>query len=489
MCVIIHTKRKELLKKRELAEAMRTNSAGFFLAVLKEGGQRDVLRTMDEKEATKFWDDAPDDAEMVMHFRIPSRGDRGIQNVHGWEEDGILFSHNMTLSCLDDAMRKDDWKNTDSEYFFRMVFMPLYRAFGAAAYKDGMLCEPLDRVTRIICGSGNRFCFVMPDNVVLKYGSWTGDDPSRKTPDGQPGFFASNTSYKVYGRLWPEYGKGGGATTAPGFCGYGGRGGYDPSDPDDFGDAEGYAGDHDYWYPDGNGGYLCGERQSARPLAGTKPARAVVPAKKDEFDGSVVRKLVGDAGVAKLALADLVMHNLVGYWEAEDEDDASAAFVESMHDWFFPTVFNGDAIDVCQTGIACIAQGPATFGVDDFVKEYAAQLEKELAKDNGSGYKVTPYFRHEAKIETALQGLITGIKAWCRAANVHLDWHAPSAEEFATVYEMHQSRRGRPYLDTVCWDDLLYLEDVKGDDTLDAVERVLRYIRRHEGDKPKEGAK
>jgi len=477
MCVIIHTKRKELLKKRELAEAMRANSAGFFLAVLKEGGKRDVLRTMDEKEATKFWDNAPNDAEMVMHFRIPSRGDCGIQNVHGWEENGILFSHNMTLSCLDDAMRKDDWKNTDSEYFFRMVFMPLYRAFGAAAYKDGMLCEPLDRVTRIICGSGNRFCFVMPDNVVLRYGNWTGDDPLRKTPDGNPGFFASNSSYRVYERSWSEHGKGGGTATAPGFCGGGGRGGYDPTDPDDFGDAEGYA---DYWPV---------ASPAASPAGGTKSTRAPAPDKKDEFDGSIVRKLVGDAGVAKLALADLVMHNLVEYWETGDGEGANALFVESMHDWFFPAAFDGDAIDVCRTGIACMVQGTATFVVNDFVKEYAAQLEKELARDNGTGYKVTPYFRNEAAIKTALQGLLDGMHAWCRAANVHLDWHAPSAEEFATVYEMHQSRRGRPFLDTVCWDDLLYLEEVKGDDTLNAVERVLRYIRRHEGDKPKEEAK
>ena len=55
MCIIIHTKRKDLLKEKELREAMKANPAGFFLAALykdKDGSpKRDVVRTMDEKEA------------------------------------------------------------------------------------------------------------------------------------------------------------------------------------------------------------------------------------------------------------------------------------------------------------------------------------------------------------------------------------------------------------------------------------------------------
>lgn len=478
MCVIIHTKRKELLKKRELAEAMRANSAGFFLAALKPDGKREVLRTLDEKLATEFWERQPPDMEMVMHFRIPSRGDKNLGNVHGWEEDGILFCHNMTLTVLDDAMRRDKWDNTDSEYFFKMVFIPLYRAFGDKAYENGQLCEPLDRVVRVICGSGNRFCFTMPDNVVLRYGNWAGDDPSRKTSDGKPGFFASNTSYKVYERVYPTYsggtvygGKGGGSASADRFPDYTrdgfGRVTYDP-DPYDAEYDEGYWGDGDAGCPDGQSGKI-GFRQPE--------VRSTV-----ECGGEVLRELAGDAGVLKIALADLVMHNLVGYWETCSEKGADDPFIDSMNTWFFPAQLTEDTYQAAIEGFTDLAttKKPGAKDVEGFLGLYAGALEKELNRPAGTSSAFSPVTVDRKRVKDALAELAANVSGWCRVANLHLDWNAPSGEEFPTAYVMEQSRRGRPYMDTVCWDDLIYAEDVTGEDAIATTELLLRYVRKFE---------
>lgn len=480
MCVIIHTKRKELLKKRELAEAMRANSAGFFLAALKPDGKREVLRTLDEKAATEFWERQPSDMEMVMHFRIPSRGDKNLANVHGWEEDGILFCHNMTLTMLDSAMKRDKWDNTDSEYFFKMVFIPLYRAFGAEAYKDGRFCDPIDRMIRIICGGTNRFCFVMPgDNNVIRYGDWAGDDPSRKTPDGKPGFFASNTSYKVYERVYPSYssyqtytgGRGGGSASADRFPkhtrdGYG-RVTYDPDSYDtDY--------DEGYW---GHGGAGCSDGQSGKIGFQQPEVHPTV-----ERGGEVLRELAGDDGVLKIALADLVMHNLVGYWETCSEKGAEDPFIDNMNAWFFPSQLTDETYQAAIEGFTDLATAkkPGTKDVEDFLDLYAEALETELNRPEGKSPAFSPVTADRERVRCALAELVKGISGWCRAANLHLDWNAPSGEEFPTAYVMEQSRRGRPYMDTVCWDDLIYAEDVTGEDALATTELLLRHIRKFE---------
>lgn len=487
MCVIIHTKRKELLKKRELAEAMRVNNAGFFLAALKPDGKREVLRTLDEKSATEFWENQPPDMEMVMHFRIPSRGDKNIGNVHGWEEDGILFCHNMTLTVLDGAMRRDKWTNTDSEYFFKMVFMPLYRAFGDKAYENGQLCEPLDRVVRVICGGSNRFCFVMPDNNVLRYGDWTGNDPSRKTPDGQPGFFASNTSYRVYERSYPAYPayeawRGGKSASADRFPVRSGGFGHvvcddvvDPCDPDDPDYDEGYWGNGSVGCPDGQSGKI-GFRQPE--------VHSSV-----ECGGEALRELAGDAGVLKIALADLVMHNLVGYWETCSEKGTDDPFVDNMTTLLFPRQLSEDTYQAVIEGFTDLAttKKPAAKDVEDFLELYAGALETELNRPDGKPAAFAPVTVDRQRVKDALAELVVSVRCWCRAANLHLDWNAPSGEEFPTAYVMEQSRRGRPYMDTVCWDDLIYAEDVTGEDAITTIELLLRHIRKAEDAEAKAG--
>ena len=192
MCLLIHTKRKDLLKRSELLEGMKNNDAGFFMLAINRRGQRETIRTLDSRSALWFFDSQPEWAEMVIHCRVPSRGmTKDERGIHGWYDQGIYFAHNRTLYDVFDLMDEDHWTGSDSEYFFRRMFMPLYKELGGSgkAYKDGALCPELERFVRAVCGDYNKFAFVMPDNKVLRYGWWEGDDEKRR------GIHFSNTSY------------------------------------------------------------------------------------------------------------------------------------------------------------------------------------------------------------------------------------------------------------------------------------------------------
>ena len=195
MCVILHALAKKHIKREEVEESMKNNSSGFFLAELLKNGKRKTLRTLDKNEALQFFDKAKDTNPFVLHARIPSRGETTLDNVHGWEEDGIIFCHNMTISSLDGMMKELNWKKTDSEFFFRKVFIPYYRGCGKSAYKDGKFCPELTAFVNHYVGTSNKFLFIMPDNNVLRFGNWLTED-DRKEGD-EVAFYASNATYKV----------------------------------------------------------------------------------------------------------------------------------------------------------------------------------------------------------------------------------------------------------------------------------------------------
>lgn len=184
MCVIAKGARKDL-RADEFRQCMKTNGYGFFVAVLKKdpAGNR-FVRTLDEEEAFKAYDAAEPDDTVVLHARIPSRGghDKNLADVHGWaSEEGIRFCHNGTVVSLD-RVQKDDGceKMTDSEYFFRRIFLPLYRSEG------GKWTELVDRIVKVVCGE-NRFLFIFPDNTVKTVGPFLEDH----------GCVFSNCSYMV----------------------------------------------------------------------------------------------------------------------------------------------------------------------------------------------------------------------------------------------------------------------------------------------------
>lgn len=184
MCVIAKGARKDF-RAYEFRQCMKTNGYGFFVAVLrKKPADNTFVRTLDEEEAFKAYELAGPDDTVVLHARIPSRGGRekNLADVHGWvSEEGIRFCHNGTIVSLDEAQKAEGCaKMTDSEYFFRRIFLPLYRAEGSK------WTELVDRIVKVLCAE-NRFLFIFPDNTVKTVGRFVEDH----------GCIFSNCSYKV----------------------------------------------------------------------------------------------------------------------------------------------------------------------------------------------------------------------------------------------------------------------------------------------------
>ena len=462
----MHCRRKDLLKEKELREAMKANPAGFFLAALykdKDGSpKRDVVRTMDEKEAVDFWKKQPDDREMVMHFRIPSRGQKSLDNVHGWEEDGILFGHNLTLCDLDGMMKRVKWEGTDSEFFFRKIFIPFYRGLGKDAYKDGKFHPDLDNLVQFICGCRNRFMFIMPDNTVIRYGDWAGNDPSRKVGD-EPGFFASNSSYRVFERAWPERG-GAGAGEASGF-----RGGY------------GIAG-YEHWATPQMGKAVQGQEEAEEDewtghLHGSGGGSEVLPhvsrGEDDEYDGSVVVELLGPQLVLRLALADVVVSNYMSLVkQLKLRSEGEIAVLESLRPKWF-TAKTSEAAFEAVTGVNALCSE----AVRDAMLVYAAELESQLGKFfPGAAYP--PQKIERQRVRDHYNELVKEVDVFCRMAFIDLNWRATDAEDFLHIFTLeHSKRKNRPFIDEVLPDDIFVPETMKSEDALDSVGNVLKAVK------------
>lgn len=422
MCVILHALKKKHVTKEEILQAMKANDAGFFMAALKPDGGRETIRTLSQEDAVKFFDkEVGDDDAFVMHARIPSRGTKTLDNVHGWEQDGVFFCHNMTLSDLDDVMDEEKWKGTDSEFFFRKVFMPFYKALGKDAYKDGKFAEPLDRLVRIAVQRSNKFLFIMPDNGVLRYGNWV-NEADRKE-GGEIAFWASNQSYKVYKRSWD---------TKPSRYGYGGYyGGYDGYDEGD--------GAEPWW---------------KGTSYGAKAAKAAV-----EYDGTTLADIMGLAYLARTGFKTFVLTQalvLRGLAEAEfkrrrevgdevDRLDASLGLrVFGDH--------NGreddDLYEACDpTAVDGMGEGDVKVGsqkhISAYLVKWAAELERFLETRRG---KYTDLCVHLTKslIQELAAKYEDTLDAVLAALNCCVDLDATSLDEALTMY-IPGTTRGSKY--------------------------------------------
>lgn len=462
MCVICHAAKKRYMKRAEVVQAMKSNSAGFFGFTVHDGVRR-TLRTLDEKQFLEFFDKVVEDDDMwVMHARIPSRGEKTVDNVHGWEQDGIIFCHNMTLSSLDGMMRYAKWEGTDSEFFFRHIFIPFYRGCGPEAYKDGKFCPDLDNLVRHFCGTVNKFLFIMPDNTVVRYGDWV-EERDRKTDDGQVAFYASNGSYKVYEARWPR---------SPA-VGFGVRDGY-------------YGGGYYSHFNDGD----WGDYDDDVPSPGS--ARTGPPAASDELKRKeelveLVRKTCGDAQLCRLALCDVVAHGAAAYrglpgdWAPDGEDDDVSDYMYEL----MPDCFDDNTYDAAVRGFESLADAepgsgaeeytPASYAAD-YAAEFAENLVKAGAKQaNGTG--IVPLYPTARHVEAGLKLLSRQWRTFARIAGVAVDFSAKGAASFACVSENPERDGNRWKTNKVRTEDILVDETESPETTYKAVGRLLDFIR------------
>lgn len=184
MCVIAYGRKSDFPKK-ELLQCMKTNPSGFFLAAIRPDGEGpggdivDMVRTLSKTDAEAAFDRAEDGDMILLHARIPSRGDTTLENVHGWPGDGgeVFFAHNGTMHSLP----KEEGK-TDSQSFFEHIFLPLWRGAGKEFSAD------VEYAIRERTESYNKFAFLLKTGEVKLYGDYIEDH----------GMKYSNNSYKAY---------------------------------------------------------------------------------------------------------------------------------------------------------------------------------------------------------------------------------------------------------------------------------------------------
>lgn len=388
MCIIAHTAKKKYMPRANVEQCMKANSAGFFMAELRQDGTRRTIRTMSQADALKFFDECSPDNGFVLHARIPSCGETSLDNVHGWEQDGIIFMHNMTLRELDGMMKEDGWKKTDSEYFFRHIFMPLFNVFGKDAYRDGKLNPYIDKLVRFFAGSTNRFLFIMPDNVVLKYGTsgWTKDF------GGNCEF--SNQSYRI-----PSY------TQT-----------YQRPAPWNYGSA-----------------FACDYDDDGFPIANTCDDR--------EYDGEVFLKTIGAAGIVDLALHDLVIGNVADLARYSVPSEATDGVKDAMTlaiGEIVPTAFSDDTREAAAELIGVIGSpSPDDKDVHDAIVGYAAALENTFAEVNHRKYGVYP-----SDAKNFVSDTVDQINVAAAFLNIGFDETASEPKGYATAFTMERTKKG-----------------------------------------------
>lgn len=163
MCVIMcKASGQEFPPVEEIKNCCDSNGDGFGAMYNTPKGEVRVFKTMD-KEAFIRWYETfvkkhPVSVALVCHMRIATHGSKKVENCHPWtdEREEVGFAHNGILQI------KNRGDMTDSETFFRDLWLPAFKSGGQ---------EAGDNAVRACIGAG-RFCFLFGDGSVERWGNW-----------------------------------------------------------------------------------------------------------------------------------------------------------------------------------------------------------------------------------------------------------------------------------------------------------------------------
>jgi len=161
MCVIVLKFKGADFPSTDVVKACMKENPHGFAAAWNQDGRLVTYRTMDEAEMLAKYDEIrrldPAATGLVFHARIATHGSKTLANCHCWtnDEGDLAFAHNGVLSNIGN---RDDM--TDSETFFRDIYLPVRKAGGALL---------ADKVARCIIGS-SRFAFIDKNGNILPMG-------------------------------------------------------------------------------------------------------------------------------------------------------------------------------------------------------------------------------------------------------------------------------------------------------------------------------
>lgn len=169
MCIIAIKELKAEFPSLSRVKAMCDNNPhGFALAYANRKGRGvSIFKTMDKKAFLDKYKEIveaedKDDTSMFIHARISTHGTISLKNCHGWKDDevGLCFAHNGIL----DVHNREDM--TDSETFFRDIFVPVFKAGG---------WEAAEKAVDAIIGS-SKFVFMDTKGTLKYYGQYIPED-------------------------------------------------------------------------------------------------------------------------------------------------------------------------------------------------------------------------------------------------------------------------------------------------------------------------
>ena len=175
MCIVIVKKMGVKYPSIEnVSNSCDNNPDGFAIAWAVDNVVRNY-RTMDKKlflkKCKEVWKLDYKKTAVVIHARIATHGSVGIKNCHCWIDEGtaLAFAHNgiLTISNRGDL--------TDSETFFRDIFLPIYKKYGWSQAELAINA----------CIGTSKFAFISATGDIHAYGNY----------NELKGVLYSNTSY------------------------------------------------------------------------------------------------------------------------------------------------------------------------------------------------------------------------------------------------------------------------------------------------------
>lgn len=193
MCIVLVNKLGvQFPDVKKIQNCCENNPDGFSMA-WNEDCKVKNFKTMSQKEMIKFYrkfvdNHEPDKTAFIFHARIATHGSLKLSNCHCWIENGIAFAHNGILTI------KNRGDMTDSETFFRDIFMPCVVGGG---WEAGLKAVNA-------CIGASKFAFLNGEGVIAHFGIFNKD---------KDGNLYSNHTYsystKDFGAGYYEYGFGG----------------------------------------------------------------------------------------------------------------------------------------------------------------------------------------------------------------------------------------------------------------------------------------
>lgn len=191
MCILVIKQKGVKFPTMKQVQACCDNNPDGFALSYSHKGKITTHKTMDKKEFLDYYKKVMNlpykEVSMILHARIKTHGSIGLKNCHCWESDGMSFAHNGILSI------KNRGDLTDSETFFRDIFLPIWR--------KGKSWEMTEPAINAVIGT-SKFGFLERNGDIHHYGPFQNED----------GILFSNSSYIPRTYVKPTYSKGVGFT-------------------------------------------------------------------------------------------------------------------------------------------------------------------------------------------------------------------------------------------------------------------------------------